>query len=162
MTASFSAAPEQRRAVVLGRIDGPSPGARGIRQASRGEGGHQVVSEPSLPVRAWTRRAWMGSMPWLSLPVSSRPDRRVRFVSKRGVSVRVPGEGRDRVHLPAHPRQVCQAQLPDGVRGESLNAESQPIRLTTFDQDHRLSGWAWLRRDCDRNNGSRARLTEAR
>jgi hypothetical protein len=40
--------------------------------------------------------------------------------------------------------------------------EASAIRRTTFDQVHRLSGWAWLRRDPDRNNGPRAQLTRAR
>ena len=40
--------------------------------------------------------------------------------------------------------------------------EARAIRRTTFDQVHRLSGCAWLRRDSDRNSGPRARLTEAR
>jgi hypothetical protein len=35
-------------------------------------------------------------------------------------------------------------------------------RRTTFDQDHKLSGSAWLRRDSDKNNRPRARLTAAR
>jgi hypothetical protein len=40
--------------------------------------------------------------------------------------------------------------------------EASASRRTSFDQVHRLSGWAWLRRDSDKNNVPRARLTEAR
>ncbi len=40
--------------------------------------------------------------------------------------------------------------------------EARAIRRTTFDQVHKLNGWAWLRRDSDRNNGPLARLTETR
>lgn len=40
--------------------------------------------------------------------------------------------------------------------------DASASRRTTFDQVHRLNGWAWLRRDSDKNNGPRARLTEAR
>lgn len=41
------------------------------------------------------------------------------------VGVPVPGEGRDGVQLPAHPRQIGQAQMAGGVGGEPLDASRQ-------------------------------------
>jgi hypothetical protein len=46
-------------------------------------------------------------------------------IAQRGVSVTVPGERGDRVDLPAHPRQVRQAQVPGRVRGEPLDTRGQ-------------------------------------
>ena len=67
--------PEQRRRVVAGRVDRPLPRAgESGRPAAEGDG-HRDASVPSPLVRAWTRRAWMCCMPWLSFPASSRPDR---------------------------------------------------------------------------------------
>jgi hypothetical protein len=40
--------------------------------------------------------------------------------------VAVPGEHRDRVDLPAHPRQVGQAQVPQGMGGELRDAGVKP------------------------------------
>ena len=67
--------PEEGRRVVAGRVDRPLPRAGGIRSAGRGRHGHRDASVPSPLVRAWTRRAWICCMPWLSFPASSRPDR---------------------------------------------------------------------------------------
>jgi hypothetical protein len=48
-----------------------------------------------------------------------------------------------------------------GVENRSTSAATA-IRRTTFDQVHSVSGWAWLRRDSDKNNAPRARLMLAR
>ena len=48
-----------------------------------------------------------------------------------------------------------------GVENRSTSAATA-IRRTTYDQVHSVSGWAWLRRDSDKNNAPRARLMLAR
>jgi len=53
-------------------------------------------------------------------------------------------EGGDRMDFPAHPGQVGQAQVPQGVGGNCGTPASTAIRRATFDQVHRLSGWAWF------------------
>ena len=84
-------------------------------------------------------------------------------VAQRRLGRAVPGEGRDRVQLPAHPGQVGQAQVPGGVRGEPRHLGGQR------DPAHHLrpgpqasAARPWLRRDSDRNSGPRARLSVAR
>ena len=83
-------------------------------------------------------------------------------VGQCGVSRTVAGERGDRVQFPTHPGQVRQTQLPSRVRGELGSSAANASRLTTFDQVHRLSGAARLRRNSDKNNGPRARLIVAR
>ncbi|WP_353961661.1 transposase [Streptomyces sp. NBC_01669] len=60
---------------------------------------------------------------------------------------------------------------PEALRGWIRQAERTPstppdqlisISRRPGEPHHRLSGWAWLRRDSDRNSGPRARLTVAR
>ena len=48
---------------------------------------------------------------------------------------------RDRVQLPAHPRQIDQAQMPSRMRNCGTPA-AKAIRRTTFDHVHKLNGCA--------------------
>jgi hypothetical protein len=83
-------------------------------------------------------------------------------VLERARETAVTGERRDRVQFPAGPCQVSQAQVTDVCVLKRGTSARNAIFRTTFDQVHRDSGCARLRRDAERNKGPRVVLSKRR